>query len=212
MFISWLAVTAIYAHMFHLTLVKGESVATPGNLHEQTINFNCDCDDLVATEKIAQALSKILPQRAAPIPKAACPDEFVAVNRSCYLFRSLPTTWSDARSVCHYYGADLATIETLEENAFLHSRFYEEFVQRRQYDTSSDGHYFWVGGTDESSESYWVWAASGDPIRLNLWADQQPASSNRDQNYLCIDLWTGRWHDHLNRKPLGYVCETAKKN
>ncbi|XP_014670031.1 PREDICTED: macrophage mannose receptor 1-like [Priapulus caudatus] len=171
----------------------------------QTIHVNCDCDKTGPCPAAAPPQSST--SSSSPPPR--CPDEFISVNNSCYRFHSLPTTWRVARDVCHYYGAELAAVETREENAFLHSRFYEEFVRKREYDTSTDAHYFWVGGTDERHEGYWAWAGSGEPIHFELWASDQPAAGSRDQNYLCIDLWTGLWHDHLNTRPLGYVCEMA---
>ena len=69
--------------------------------------------------------------------KAPCGSGWISDGSYCYYYSSTSLSWSAARSECQRVGADLVTIKSYTQSAFIISRILEPY---------------WIGATDASVE------------------------------------------------------------
>ncbi|XP_011428425.3 type-2 ice-structuring protein isoform X1 [Magallana gigas] len=130
-----------------------------------------------------------------------CPRHWIRHQDSCYLFlTSNPMQWTGAMSFCKSsYDAQLAEIETSEENEFIRQE------SRKMAGTASGS--FWIGGSDMLVEGEWEWMTSHNLVTFTDWASGEPDDFlNQD----CLDIKTSA-HYHWNDSPCSYlhwfICE-----
>ncbi|XP_060084597.1 perlucin-like [Ylistrum balloti] len=135
---------------------------------------------------------------------AECPDGFVKHGGSCYKIVRIKATWPESDIYCRAVGADLATIETEDEQHFIEGHL---ATNADAYDPPR----FWFGGNDFAEEGTWVWLKSKTPISAQSytnWRDGGVLPIDSDEN--CLDLsrthhW--RWNDHECDDHFFFVCE-----
>ncbi|XP_058602318.1 C-type lectin domain family 9 member A isoform X2 [Onychostoma macrolepis] len=78
-----------------------------------------------------------------------CPQEWIQNGSSCYYFhKNQPwKTWTMSQEYCKGYGAQLATIDSVEE---------QEFINQHTTSYYDAYHGYWIG-LSEKSETAWVW-------------------------------------------------------
>jgi hypothetical protein len=105
-------------------------------------------------------------------------------------------TWAHAKDRCATFGGQLATVP--DEATWT-------FVQGL-----AGTAYLWLGATDEKEEGKWVWV-DGTPMQFTAWAEGEPNTGDRSQNYLHI--WHGGWADATsNSKAVaGFICQWKDK-
>ena len=80
---------------------------------------------------------------------SSCPANWILFQGSCYFFSTHFTTWLTARELCKATGADLVTISSDFENAFVNSRLAR---------SSCLSHTAWLGlHRHPFNSSRWVW-------------------------------------------------------
>jgi len=131
-------------------------------------------------------------------------------NSHTYAITSSAMTFAEAKAAAAELGGYLTTINTLEENSFLTSRFYGTY-----------GNAIWIGANDIDTEDTWVWdngttsgddnltdsicnAQSGDCTPSNAtWADNstrkwnsgEPNDSGSNEDCANITNANGFWND-----------------
>ncbi|MCB9763705.1 MAG: VCBS repeat-containing protein [Alphaproteobacteria bacterium] len=112
------------------------------------------------------------------------------VGRRLYLWCPDARSWTDARSRCQAWGADLLVIETDHEQAFLESQGVGDA---------------WMGLSDRDAEGTWAWV-SGAGLDFSNWSDGEPNDSGGAED--CGQFRSGGlWNDANCDGARSYVCE-----
>jgi hypothetical protein len=108
-----------------------------------------------------------------------------AANEDRYFVGPDRLTWTAGRAYCHKRGADLAVIETAEEN---------EHVKRLVQQKSDSGAGCWIGATDAGHEGQWRWV-NGKPLApYSNWHHGEPNNLCHGENF--AHMWPdGTWND-----------------
>ena len=136
---------------------------------------------------------------------AQYPEGAVEFGGSYYKLMDDHLTWAEARAACEEAGGHLVTITSAEEQSFI-----SDIIEEHLAGQATDVHHYWLGGTDEESESRWKWI-TGEAWDYSNWGDNQPNDGVNDinkegQDYLEIQLTRGdqgsgeylRWNDINN--------------
>lgn len=111
----------------------------------------------------------------------------------CYLLFTSAVAWSDARADCANLSAHLATSTNRHENVVITAL------------AAGDGA-VWLGGTDASTEGFWVWV-TGESMGFQNWGAGEP-NGGTAENCMALDAGnSGAWDDRPCSDTLAYVCE-----
>ncbi|XP_062581843.1 perlucin-like protein [Saccostrea cucullata] len=126
-----------------------------------------------------------------------CPNGWTVNKNSCYHVSRDKASWVEAIRMCELHGGVLADISSSEEQAFI-----ESMVQRQ------NGHTYWLGGSDWTTEGAWVWETTGKAISYTNWHHGQPDNSHNIEHCLYLDTQSHyRWFDRDCHDALHYICE-----
>ncbi|XP_071374840.1 galactose-specific lectin nattectin-like [Centroberyx affinis] len=93
-----------------------------------------------------------------------CPDGWTHDGSRCVAFFHHEKTWLDAESACINYGANLASIHSLEEHNFLRG-----VIAR----VTGSNKRTWIGGFDGMKEGVWQWT-DGSKFDYTHWYKGEP--------------------------------------
>ncbi|CAH1773478.1 unnamed protein product [Owenia fusiformis] len=153
------------------------------------------------------------PGPTGPQLPTTCPHDFINSTEfgSCYkLFTVEPLSWIDALSHCQSMGANLATIESDEEQNFL-----KEQIQQK-----NNLKYFWIGLNN--LHGYWSWSTmpgqENEPLgkdNYHSWNVDEGQPENNNQHCAEMDAAKSgrnyRWHDDHCMYKHTYICEMKLK-
>jgi hypothetical protein len=140
------------------------------------------------------------PDASAPPPR---PCQGLVFERSCYEFFAEPVSWYTAEQRCIDWGGHLASVESLQEDAFIGAWPALLGV------AALDGSGLWLGGTDAQQDGDFRWW-DARPLSYAGWASDQP---NNGAGVDCIEKrndTTQRWYDRRCTDAERYVCERAE--
>ncbi|VDI26006.1 Hypothetical predicted protein [Mytilus galloprovincialis] len=141
-----------------------------------------------------------IPTTSVPPP---CPRDFLGHSTSCYHAAHILATWPEAAAYCESFGAELATIEDAQEQAYI-----EQMLNGLPHDKNQAA--FWLGGHDILTEGEWQWVISMDRIIYTNWGDGQPDNSHTSEH--CLELSGQRsfkWNDDGCEDHHYFICETG---
>ncbi|XP_055533360.1 perlucin-like [Wyeomyia smithii] len=118
-----------------------------------------------------------------------------------YVVINTPVTYFEAWRGCQYYGQQLASITTREENEIL-----RELLSKPEY----INHTYWIAGTDIGREGQWVWITSNEPVVLfTNWGHVGPDDSNIQDCMTVGQFADDRtlWDDVDCEKMFHFICE-----
>jgi hypothetical protein len=119
---------------------------------------------------------------------------------SCYEFVAERVVWSVAEEACVAWGGQLASVESLEEDAFLAAWPAQLGVP------AGDGTGIWLGATDALSENQFLWP-DNTPLIFAGWAPNQP---DNGAGLDCVEKRndaTALWYDRRCTDLNPFVCE-----
>ncbi|XP_048870179.1 CD209 antigen-like protein B [Brienomyrus brachyistius] len=129
-----------------------------------------------------------------------CPWDWRRFKCSCYYISTEEKTWSDSRQACMQSGADLAIINSREEQEFMNS-------------IPGD---FWIGLSDTEREGTWKWVdGTTIPVEKGFWRANPPQPDNYEDNEDCVEFSTvysvpfQRWNDRPCEDNIKWICESA---
>ena len=142
---------------------------------------------------------------AGSLPSNGCEPGWYRANKSCYLFYVLSSRqWSDARTKCHLYGAELAIVNDARNVQDL-------AYQRGMLDLDDRDFYLGLSG-----QLKWVWS-DGSVVSHNTpnqWGPNEPSGDGKCGTLLNAIRWDSNWKGYgwrwndipcTNRK--GYICQ-----
>ncbi|XP_037025085.1 C-type lectin domain family 4 member A-like [Bradysia coprophila] len=95
------------------------------------------------------------------------------VKKTYWVPRHFKAQWQYARPICHAYGFDIVSLETLEE--------YEAVAEMCEKERDLFGSFVHVGGVaiSKRSKTDWYWVSSRQTVSYNMtWQDGQPDNDN----------------------------------
>uniref|UniRef100_A0AAZ1Y284 C-type lectin domain-containing protein n=1 Tax=Oreochromis aureus TaxID=47969 RepID=A0AAZ1Y284_OREAU len=140
---------------------------------------------------------RLLPHQRGDAPEKTCPSRWSMFSCSCYLLSGRSGSWDEGRKDCRDKGADLAVIESPEEQNYL--------ITLTQNPT-------WIGLNDKEEEGKWKWI-DGTPLTLKYWESNQPDNGAGDPRWGeedCAHIRTHAnnfWNDRSCGASLLWVCE-----
>ncbi|XP_015751043.1 PREDICTED: perlucin-like protein [Acropora digitifera] len=120
-----------------------------------------------------------LSARLYAIEGSSCPANWILFQGSCYFFSTHFTTWLTARELCKATGADLVTISSDFENAFVNSRLAR---------SSCLSHTAWLGlHRHPFNSSRWVWLDNFSHYpEYTKWHRKEPMNDHLNKNCTSI--------------------------
>jgi hypothetical protein len=120
--------------------------------------------------------------------------------RFCYRLEETASNWAGARDACREEGAELASIHSADEVAFLF-----------QLCMNVDGTNCWVGGNDIAVEGQWRWTDGTTWGDFDFWCCQEPDDAGGQD---CMMIWQnweggGPGSDDTCSIPHPYFCKTV---
>ncbi|XP_061171815.1 perlucin-like [Saccostrea echinata] len=135
---------------------------------------------------------------------ASCPHLFYSGNSTCYRVVRIKATWPEALAYCEAYKAELAIIESEEEQRFL-----ENYIQTEAASFATKD--FWLGATDIMSEGDWQWALTIERVSYTNWAPGKPNNLHNVEHCLKTEGDNSfLWNDDDCETHNYFVCETLE--
>uniref|UniRef100_A0A8B9JV52 C-type lectin domain-containing protein n=1 Tax=Astyanax mexicanus TaxID=7994 RepID=A0A8B9JV52_ASTMX len=123
--------------------------------------------------------------------------EWKKFGSSFYFFSTEQKTWSDARKDCRERGADLVIINSREEQKFL-------------IDQEKQKNDFWIGLTDQDTESVWKWV-DGQKLTHKFWKTHEPNDAYGQEDCAVFtntaEAYYKTWNDIPCFRRNKWVCE-----
>ncbi|CAG9859690.1 unnamed protein product [Phyllotreta striolata] len=119
-------------------------------------------------------------------------------KNSYYIGNQVALSYLDASRFCEYIGMELVSIESNEENMYLH-----KYLRDTVAGTS-----FWSGGSRLIDGMNWYWLPSGRKVTYTKWLPNEPGSKTEH----CIQLQFQRdqglfWNDLPCTNAQNFICE-----
>ncbi|XP_063405664.1 perlucin-like protein [Mytilus trossulus] len=134
------------------------------------------------------------------ICQTECQNGWIHHGASCYYFSDNTKNWDTSSASCQAHHAELVTIETADENAFIYSI------------TSKLGGSFWLDGTDEYSEGKWEWASTGYALDYSNWYPGEPNNDGDEDCLMTGDSFKALWNDDNCGSHQKFICEKKLDN
>ena len=137
---------------------------------------------------------------------ASCSNGWVKYSTSCYYFSSSKLIYSTAQTKCQTLNsrANLACVGSADENSFIKTKAEENELENG----------VWIGYSDSSVESDWIWEDSTCTSTYSNWALNEPNGGDSD-DCAKLDIRTGRsgnWYDLPCSSDYSFVCEYADED
>lgn len=126
-----------------------------------------------------------------------CPGGWTNHQISCYHVSRDAESWVESMKMCQNHKGRLVSIETAEE---------QQYLEGLLASLSSDK--YWVGGSDWTQETIWVWEPSGVKMNYTNWDRNQPDNGGNVEHCMYINRDSNfRWVDEYCQDKYSYICE-----
>ncbi|XP_030003825.1 lactose-binding lectin l-2-like [Sphaeramia orbicularis] len=126
-----------------------------------------------------------------------CSGSWFSFNNRCYKYVASQMTWADAELHCVSQTANLVSIHSQEENAFVRTLI-------KSFDPAQGR--AWVGLTDAHKEGSWMWS-DGSSADFSVWHRGEPSNNGGKEH--CVHLNFGQdksWNDVPCSQSYASVC------
>ncbi|XP_035263211.1 CD209 antigen-like protein E isoform X1 [Anguilla anguilla] len=120
-----------------------------------------------------------------------CLQGWAQFSSKCYYFSNETKSWTDSRSDCEEWGADLMIIESEKEQRFINNK--------RQY-------YTWIGLSYSAAKGNWLWV-DGTPLQEGSWGKGKSGVKN-DLACAVIAPNANVWEAFVCSNKHNFICET----
>ena len=128
----------------------------------------------------------------------ACPQHWLGWGDSCYRAFKGPKSWNDSLTFCRENQADLASLNSAEENQFVFQNV-----------DATKG--IWIGLVKDKKLKLFRWT-SEENVDFKNW-HEEPVINGPDNCGEMVDYigHRGKWHNTLCSKALAFICEKKGK-
>uniref|UniRef100_A0A8C2W7A8 C-type lectin domain containing 7A n=1 Tax=Chinchilla lanigera TaxID=34839 RepID=A0A8C2W7A8_CHILA len=125
---------------------------------------------------------------------STCPPNWIAHEKSCYLFIISQDSWYGSKRRCSQLGSHLVKIDTLKEFDFI-------VGEMSSYPINS----FWIGLSRNQTDSLWVWD-DGSIFSYNLFEIRSTATQEH-ATHNCVWIHMGNAYDQPCNISSFSICE-----
>ncbi|TKR96503.1 hypothetical protein L596_010511 [Steinernema carpocapsae] len=145
-----------------------------------------------------------------PCPSGTCSytcDQDPSTNFCYRAMHNHDKNWTQSETLCQSYGAHLASISNLDENAFL-VQLAEESVGKGKVQNNA-----WIGYTSSKNKNQYMWS-DGCTFNYTNWAPREP--NNRGTEH-CAELYIedtkkkAKWNDNFCGFKKTILCKKSAK-
>ncbi|KAF6717540.1 Galactose-specific lectin nattectin [Oryzias melastigma] len=131
-----------------------------------------------------------------------CPPFWYSYGNRCYKYVATPMIWGDAELHCVSQGANLVSVQSNEEEAFIKTLI-------RNFDPAQAD--TWIGLSDAEKEGGWLWS-DGSKITFQAWHSGQPDNYKGKEHCATTNYGTTKkWNDLPCTYKYGFVCKSREK-
>ncbi|OXB67692.1 hypothetical protein ASZ78_015224, partial [Callipepla squamata] len=197
----WCATTPNFDtdHLYGLCPIAGSPSPEPEKLcavlnpHRDAKWENRPCEQKVGY--ICKKENSTLGPSSLPLGLLQCPEGWLPYAGQCYIIHREPRAWKDALMSCNESNADLASIHSPEEHAFI--------LSQPGYKAMDE---LWIGMNDLSTQMYFEWSDE-TPVTYTKWLPGEPTHSvNGQEDCVVMAGEDGYWADSACDRKLGYIC------
>ncbi|KAJ8030095.1 Macrophage mannose receptor 1 [Holothuria leucospilota] len=127
-----------------------------------------------------------------------CGEGWIEDPSSTYCYQiatNQASSYDEARNLCLTEGADLLSIASPEEQAYITGIIREERVTA-----------FWTGLNDLYNEAGWEWS-NGGPFSYLNWAEGEPDNAGGGEHCVVISTHNGEWSDKDCDLEFAHICK-----
>ncbi|XP_078387659.1 uncharacterized protein LOC144668993 isoform X2 [Cetorhinus maximus] len=146
--------------------------------------------------RLLPELRTTIPELKKNLPHLQCPMQWTPFKQKLYYFSSHQATWGEAQRFCELMDANLAVINSAEEQMYIQWNI--------QYD-------HWIGLTDATKEGKWHWVDGTDyASNVKFWYSNQPNGGETEEDEDCVVTTSdGKWHDWPCSSFHSTICEKS---
>uniref|UniRef100_UPI003AACF744 uncharacterized protein n=1 Tax=Centroberyx gerrardi TaxID=166262 RepID=UPI003AACF744 len=126
-------------------------------------------------------------QEEVNVRRKPCRPGWIKFNISCYYISTESKDWLKSRQDCRDKGADLAIINSKEEQNFL-TGFHDRT---------------WIGLSNIPTVGRWMWVDGTFLVGAGSWRKGEPNSANED----CVEVTRDGWNDQTCDTSLFWACK-----
>ncbi|XP_071081537.1 C-type lectin domain family 4 member D-like [Haliotis cracherodii] len=140
-----------------------------------------------------------------------CPPTFISGPHSCYYIASWSLTWTKAREDCQRRGADLVSVNSQQEQAFIVTQL--TLINSTSYPSNG----YWTGGYYVMALAEWHWVDLTTTSSFTTWGPGQPTSPSYPYSYRIVMVnpikyptfsgWA--WENLSSSTAMGFICERS---
>uniref|UniRef100_A0A8C6UFQ1 C-type lectin domain-containing protein n=1 Tax=Neogobius melanostomus TaxID=47308 RepID=A0A8C6UFQ1_9GOBI len=128
-----------------------------------------------------------------------CPEGWTLFGTRCFKFFFSQSTWTESEKSCQSLGANLASIHSAEENAFV-----VELIRGADVEGVVN-EFTWIGGQDAVKEKVWMWS-DGSVWDYAIWGRGQPDNWRGKDHFTVIYSKEAVWRDYFESWTINYIC------
>ncbi|XP_024116219.1 lactose-binding lectin l-2-like [Oryzias melastigma] len=131
-----------------------------------------------------------------------CPPFWYCYGNRCYKYVATPMIWGDAELHCVSQDANLVSVQSHEEEAFVKMLI-------RNFDPAEAD--TWIGLSDAEKEGGWLWS-DGSKITFQAWYTGEPNNNYGKEHCGCTNFGTTKqWNDYPCTNKYSFVCKSREK-
>ncbi|XP_034318110.2 aggrecan core protein [Magallana gigas] len=139
----------------------------------------------------------------------ACEEGWVQNENHIYRLFTEKKNWESAKDHCESIDAYLVEIESSEENTWIFQNIVQQhflpkknFCSHNKWDCT-----VWIGGSDKSKETQFIWSKSKNKITFTKWFLNNPDNHNANEDCIEMLATTGEWNDRPCDYNTHFICE-----
>ncbi|KAJ8250714.1 hypothetical protein COCON_G00226360 [Conger conger] len=162
------------------------SLATPKDQLQKDYNSLSTAKDQLQTEydNLSTAKDNLMRYHE------SCPAGWKSFSSKCYFFSAQRRTWGESKTHCRDLGADLAIIESADEQQFINQ--------------NAKGGHHWIGLADSYGTFVWV---DGTSLKQAFWKPGSPGMNRINEHCVLTGPGEELWVDTLCKKSWMCICE-----
>ncbi|KAL4229236.1 hypothetical protein ACF0H5_012275 [Mactra antiquata] len=128
-------------------------------------------------------------------PPNPCKQGYVSYMFACYALKTAVKTWQDAQTDCKADGANLASLNNVQEAAFIHTQVKWKYR-------------YWIGLSDQVMKGFYQWV-DGFPLLYSNWGWKEPTYTQNSSSGCVFVNGNGKWNDSDCSMKLRYACKIS---
>eukprot|EP00105_Crassostrea_gigas_P036240 XP_019920388.1 PREDICTED: aggrecan core protein-like [Crassostrea gigas] len=139
----------------------------------------------------------------------SCEEGWVQNENHIYRLFTEKKNWESAKDHCESIDAYLVEIESSEENTWIFQNIVQQHFlpKKNQCSKNIRDCTVWIGGSDKSKETQFIWSKSKNKITFTKWLSNNPDDFRSNEDCIEMLATTGEWNDMSCDFNTHFICE-----